>query len=749
MLGGRQASASHSAPPGRHDAFLSQYWRGACPTGCVGGGAGEALPSSGGAVAVLVTAALLLVAGAACPQVPEAGQPVALLVENFEAGMGQWRTNDGLAVGNGRPTLATIESATPGAPGKGGAQGGLIKFLPGARTWASASLPVNGAAWAAADCDRLSFQLRGDGSANALSVVLRSYTGTGRQTDTSYAHPLSLADTAWKPVVLLFDDFRTRAGEPLDRNHEALAGIRLLQFVETGTWPAQRLMVDDLRVENAAHAALEAGQAVGPVVPLEVNLGRLVGASRLQSGLCLGSNYEPILSAKATSSALQAALGALGPCPVRVRLADFTDRRQKTTDLVRLGQALDWIRAAGCTPVVCLDRPPPGAGADPAAAWQSFGALAALIAEQQSAAEGRRIYEIGDEPLQDSLEGSIEEVTGRYNEIAAQVLLADPEAEVGGPGFASCVRSQLTYFLRHARQLSFLSVHFRGTHNPATRGEALFGTAFSTVAADLGDEVPLTELRAMVGALRTDEPQVWVTELALNSSREPAGQARDGRIQTHYGAAWLAALAGTAATSVDELLWFKLVGQGWGLVDEAGGAFPAYYATRLLGQALPAGAQLTAAVRSEAWSATGLVHEQARSVLLVRDGPGLGRAAVRPAGAGPYAAARLHVLDSRAPGVSVHLTWGAPWLYTCPEHAAIVVEYPGQCPVCGTWLVAQTDGKVEYVCPLHPGASSVKPGPCATCGALRPARAPGGRAPTEFPLSLSGDGVALLELLAG
>ncbi len=184
------------------------------------------------------------------------------------------------------------------------------------------------------------------------------------------------------------------------------------------------------------------------------------------------------------------------------------------------------------------------------------------------------------------------------------------------------------------------------------------------------------------------------------------------------------------------------------MIDESGGAFPSYYAARLVQRALGRGATLTAAVRSEGWFCVGAAESEARQVLLVRRGAGSEQAVVRPAGLPALAAARLHVLDERAPGVSVYYSWGAPWGYTCPQHPDVVSEAPGKCPECGAWLVADTtEEAVEYACPLCPGSAGPDPGPCATCGCARPARLAGQTEATEFPVTIHGNGVAVVELI--
>ena len=54
-----------------------------------------------------------------------------------------------------------------------------------------------------------------------------------------------------------------------------------------------------------------------------------------------------------------------------------------------------------------------------------------------------------------------------------------------------------------------------------------------------------------------------------------------------------------------------------------------------------------------------------------------------------------------------------PVIYTCPMHAEVVSEGPGNCPECGMKLLAV---EASYTCPMHPEVISSEAGHCPECG---------------------------------
>ncbi|MBM3498810.1 MAG: hypothetical protein FJX74_09075 [Armatimonadetes bacterium] len=526
--------------------------------------------------------ALIGVLGATCGG---AAQPAAVLIDDFEAGVGGWALNDASAERLGKASLPSIYAVSPGAPESAGKQAALMEFAAGQGTWASISRKVSGEAWLSGGCTGLALRLRGDGSRRSLNLVLRSYVKAGETTtDTSFLKEVWLTTPGWQGLYIPFSAFKTREGVPLDE--ERLRGVKLLQFVKTGTWEAVRFTVDDVRAEAATR--------VEPTPPtpeaLLLDFDGLSGTSRLRHGVCLGSGWDRVLKEQTFGAQVKGALAALGRPTVRVKLSDFYlpgNLGLRSSDLHR---TLSWIRSAGGEPLLCLDVPLAAKGATPETGWRDFGAFCSDLAALRKKEPGARVYEIGNEPLVSGQFRTIEAATDAYNALAAQMLLIDPEAQIGGMGFASPWDEHLDYFIRNARSLSFLSFHFYGAHAPVAGDEDLFEAACRAEARDLPHQLTPAQVRALLDARPGRRAELWITECALNSAREPNGQARDPRLQTPYAAAWVTAFSLACAGDVDRVLWFKAYGNGWGLLADDGSSTPAMQTLAQLAGALPVGA---------------------------------------------------------------------------------------------------------------------------------------------------------------
>ncbi len=536
---------------------------------------------------------MLLIAVLLCPPWHAAAQTqsASVLIADFESGVRGWRTNDGLAGERGEPTIAEIYGVSPGAP-DGGTQAALIEFDAGQRTWASVTASVDGSAWAAQGCTGISLWLRGDGGRHEVDLVLRSYVKVGETTvDTSYIRTVSLTSAEWFNLGTPFASFRNDQGEPIDEKH--LGAVKLFQFVKTGSWQALRFTVDQIRAEKLPAPSEQEPAASGRVLDFDAG-GR---ECRLQQGVCFGSQAMEQLGDARFAARVKSSLALLGRCVVRVRLSDFYLRDMEQANTVGLQTALSWIRSCGCDPLLCFDHPLPVSGVSPEKGWRDFGTLCARLAGLRRTEPGVHYYEIGSEPLLAGHFRTVEAATGAYNALAAQIMLADPRGRVGGMGFASPWDENLRYFTEHARTLHFLSFHFHGAHSPVAGDEELFDVACRGKSEDLPHQVGPASIRAMVDERRGAEVEVWITECALNSAREANGRARDKRIQTHYGAAWLGAFSLAIAPYVDRVLWFKAFGHGWGLLTDEGEATPAFAAAVLMSRASPAGATIGQPIR--------------------------------------------------------------------------------------------------------------------------------------------------------
>ena len=81
--------------------------------------------------AVSAVVALLLCATALLlPTAPRADTPTAILLDDFEDGVGAWRTNDSTLMGEQRPARYSGIYPTADTPPGGSAQAGMIDFPP-------------------------------------------------------------------------------------------------------------------------------------------------------------------------------------------------------------------------------------------------------------------------------------------------------------------------------------------------------------------------------------------------------------------------------------------------------------------------------------------------------------------------------------------------------------------------------------------------------------------------------------------
>jgi len=571
-------------------------------------------------------------------------RPSAVLIENFESGIRQWKTNDGLVGAERKPTLAAIYAVSAGAPKAAGTQAGLVEFAAAQKTWASVTLSVDGVTWVDTGCTGISLWLKGSGDRQSVSVVLRSYTKAGSETvDTSYVRDLPLSSAQWFSVRLPFASFVDEHGRPIDEAH--LRAVKLFQFVKTGSWPALRFTVDEMRAEVLPTKPAE----TAPVGALLMDFDQGGRNARLQHGVCLGSDAAKLLSDQAFATRVRGNLSLLGRSTIRVKLSDFYERDLGQLNTAKMQSVLAWIRSCGADPLLCLDEPLPSAGVKPEQGWRTFGALCAYLAAVRKKEPGPRTYEIGSEPILSGQFKSIEAATAAYDALAAQILLADPAAQVGGMGFASAWDQHLGYFIEHARTIHFLSFHFYGAHNPVASDDALFGVACAGRSEDLPNQLSPAEIRDLLSRRAGPGPQIWITECALNSARETSGQARDKRIRTTYGAAWMAAFSLSVAPYVDRVLWFKAFGHGWGLLNDDGSAGTGFGAVHLLTRFAPTGATIGETMLAGSLTLLAPVSTPSGRYVVIANSAASASLEVELRGTPPLPPVRLRRLDPTTP----------------------------------------------------------------------------------------------------
>ena len=514
----------------------------------------------------LVPALLLLLVPVAA-----VAQGTAVVLDNFEAGVDAWETNDFRADLTGdRATYASIGSVEGRAPGAVGERVGLMAFEPATRGWASVSLDVDGALWQRERCERLSLWLRGVGPEGSVELTLRGLYDnpeTGRRDlDVAFSRSIRVTE-GWHLLLLELDSFRTRAGRALgtaDVGH-----IETLQFVEAPEVERLSFEVDDVQAETADYQHATPAPAA-PATTVDVDFAALRSRALVQIGANLPGGIP-----RGVALSVGERLRQLTPCVARLKLSDHYTP-DGSVDEARLRGMIEWIQDNAARPLICLDRPPAGS-----ADIFSFARLCGQVVKSCAAYAPGIYYEVFDEPLYRQMYATIRDATTAYDMIAEAVKQSDPKALVGGMGESAPWRDNVLYFLEHAKRLDFLSVHFYGAHSASVTDARLVQAALEGAAADLPDQLTLADLARQAGLLRKEPTPVFVTEAWMNSVQDQAGQAADPRAQAPLGGAWFAAFLASAAPYVDKVLPRQLYGEGWGLADAQGDPLPPFWAAWL------------------------------------------------------------------------------------------------------------------------------------------------------------------------
>ncbi len=536
-----------------------------------------------GRVLLAIGAALALVVGLAGP-----ASAVSIVLDDFEDGVGAWRTNDGLVEGDEESTLASIFLVPRETPG-GFEQAARIEFRAGRQTWASVSLPINGTLWTRQNVGQIAMRLKGTGGDETVRLTLRCLVGEERR-DVSYVYELPLDNPEWHRRAVRLFAFKDPEGNPPDAH--AIRNAYLLQFVKTGSWEAFSFSVDEIVAEPIPGMEGPQPQSEEPL-SVRLDFSRTIAPVLGQFGVNLGDDLGPVLDEPANSAALSRGLEELTPCVVRVRLSDFYEPRTGDYDLVRLTQTLRWIADAGARPLVCLNPAQlPATREREACPDPDFATVALKVVALRRGGPHLRYYELFDSPILSGQFADAEEVVAGYNDLARRVLAADPEARIGGPGFASAWDSRVRTFLEGARTLHFLSLKFFGAHNVVAERDDLFEAAVTGRTSDLPNQLSLQQVRQLARELRRPAPEIFVTEIAMSSAQRPDGIAADERMHRPFGAAWTAAAVLASSTWVDKFLHYQLFGAGWGLMNREGQYDPPWVAAWLLHTYAPRGSSL-------------------------------------------------------------------------------------------------------------------------------------------------------------
>ncbi len=611
----------------------------ACRTSCP-------VPAVSALVALLLCATALL-----CPTPPQADTPTAILLDDFEDGVGAWRTNDSTLMGEQRPARYSGIYPTGDTPPGGGAQAAMIDFPPAKSAWASISLPVDGKLWAAHDVGVVSMWVKHADAGSEVLVTLRVNVATadGRTEDRSYYQTLRADGKAWQRVSLRLFGFRDHEGESLPP--DLRSAIYLLQFVKTGSWERVRMYVDTIEARPPDYPATP-GSTPTPEQPasadlITIDMSRDIGRCLAQVGFNLAAGSVATGSNRKLSETVSKLAADLAPCVGRLRVAHSFVPRTSSYDITALNAAVNWLVSAGVKPLLCFGMP--SAPADPTgpSAERRLYQTAIDIADLRRSAQLSPYYELFEDPITrpDSIAPGFERVRDlvtAYNGLAAGIAHADPTARTGGSGFRGADEWAIREFAAGADPMAFLSYRlvYQGPMRPGDkRMETDILRGFSGGEYDWTYEQAAQYLDEV-----TARPELFITDWGIR--REPETN-RQANLENAAGeAVFLATSALAASRHVDKLLWTNLVDDSSGLIDVRGRPRPAYWAAWLLCKYAPRGSTCSTLVdyRSRLLIA-GTRTRTSANIFVVNRTPWPMSLTLRATGVGTPATVREHRLD--------------------------------------------------------------------------------------------------------
>lgn len=598
-----------------------------------------------------VVALILCATGLLCPTVAWADTPTAILLDDFEDGVGAWRANDSTLMGEQRPARYSGIYPISDTPPGGGAQAAVIDFPPAKGAWASISLPVDGKRWAAHDIGLISMWVKQAEAGNEVLVTLRvnAPTAGGRTEDRSYYQTLRPDGKAWQRVSLRLFGFRDHDGESLPP--DLRSAIYLLQFVKTGSWERVRMHVDTIEARPLDYPATP-GATTTPEQPagadlITIDMSKDIGRCLAQVGFNLAAGSVATGSNRKVSETVSKLAADLAPCVGRLRVAHCFVPRTSSYDIASLNAAVNWLVSAGIKPLLCFGMP--SAPADPTgpSAERMLYQTAVDIADLRRGAQLSPYYELFEDPITrpDSTVPGFERVRDlatAYNGLAAGIANADRTARIGGSGFRGADEWAIREFAAGVDPLAFVSYRlvYQGPMRPGDkRMETDILRGFSGGAYDWTYEQAARYLDEV-----TSRPELFITDWGI--SREPETNRQAGLENTAGEAVFLAASALAASRHVDKLLWTSLVDDNSGLIDVRGRPRPAYWAAWLLCKYAPRGSTCSALLDYRSRLLVAAVRTKtSANVFVVNRTPWPMAVTLRVTGVGTTAAVREHRLD--------------------------------------------------------------------------------------------------------
>jgi hypothetical protein len=551
-----------------------------------------------------------------------------IILDDFESGVSKWTTNDSTKTEKSPATLIDIlpTVGTDLLPGSRG--GGLFTFKAAKGAWASASLRIHGADWSKIGARQLTFFLNAGGNQKGVEVLIRRLYKSGNDEVFRLQLPVRLQVQRWRKVVIPLSEFKSdRDKAPLPSR---LDGVYLLQFVMRGDWDARFFTLDQLQVEgtgtplqggstpgapesSAAPKTPTAPGATSPVTTIAVDFLRATGRLRAAANVTVGagrgadgSSTFPLQNDARFSGALR----ELKPHFVRLdagELSELTDSNRPAFDFRRLKSAVIAVRAIGAQPLVVVTNPK--AWTLDSRSYTAFAAQAARAANERGVGPAR-YFELatGDSDLSDA------NVVAYYNAARAAIKKINGGYRVGGVTASAGRLGTTRAVLRSARGLDFFVVQDFSAWAGKPDDAALLQTARE-----------VSRLKNVASSL---EKSKWKNAALfvvgnLSAVRVPGGSTpTDERTVQMVSGAWWATYLASASHVADQVFHNESSTPEWGLLDEAGRAYPAYYAMWLWNTFVPPGSvRVRTDVSNGDIAATALNTATAHNLLLVNNTP--------------------------------------------------------------------------------------------------------------------------------
>ncbi len=498
------------------------------------------------------------------------------VLDDFEQGIKQWFIQTKQREGRDLPLALLV--LTPWTPSGGGKQAALFAARQAERDeWVRFSFPLDGTQLSARKAKGIAFWWVGDGSKQPITLCLvAERQGEERLFRTELVPP-----DEWQQEQLSWDAFQDETGTTAT---VFVRYLRELRFERVGPFPPFFFLLDNLSAE-----------IVPPVVP-QISARAVVDFEQEQAVNLLrwGACWDEKAIALLQDPVVRKRIIDLRLGWARLFVNDLVAQRDFETS-VRLVQSwaiqmerLNMVPVVTMSPLKVEDLPS-GAFQQQASFWV------------QRLFPTVKLYELFHRPFEPPLQLRPETFAVYFSSLQSALKGLSPMVQVGGWGERGAWRERLQVLFPRLPRPDFFSLHFYGTHNASTSDEELMRAARETVSADLPNQVPLNRLDEW---LRQVYPPsgvpLQVTECAPNAVRGRDGRPVDERVANSFGAAWLAALFVQMAGKGETLVHYKLAGDGWGLLDEAGQPQPTYWSVWSCNTYFPAGTSLVTAATNYA-----------------------------------------------------------------------------------------------------------------------------------------------------